>query len=125
MSESDNRNEPHVSSDDLRAALAPRGEGRRNPVLVSETAASAAAELAELRSALDVGRSELDAARADVIELRAAVEASRGDARELRGDLATALADGRERRLGLQELASAGVFRRRRVVAGLRERGLL
>ena len=28
--------EPHVSTEELRAALAPRGETRRNPVLVTE-----------------------------------------------------------------------------------------
>ena len=121
MSEWDNRSEPHVSPEELRAALVPRGE-RRNPVLVSDRSAQAANEVAELRAALElarVGEDELraslernrqaiDAARADAIELRAALDAARGDAAELRG-----------------ELASAGMFRRRRVVRDLRSRGLV
>jgi septal ring factor EnvC (AmiA/AmiB activator) len=138
MSEWENRTEPHVSAEELRAALAPRGE-RRNPVLVSEQSDEAADEVAELRAALElarVGEDELratlernrqaiDAARADAIELRAALDASRGDAAELRAELASAKADLRERRLALDRLASAGRFRRRRVVRDLRSRGLV
>jgi septal ring factor EnvC (AmiA/AmiB activator) len=138
MSEWDNRIEPHVSPDELRAALAPRGE-RRNPVLVSEHSPAAQQELAELRSALElarVGEDELrgalernrqaiDSARADAIELRAALDASRGDAAELRAELASAKVDLRERRAALDRLASAGGFKRRRVLKDLRARGLL
>jgi septal ring factor EnvC (AmiA/AmiB activator) len=138
MSEWDNRSEPHVSAEDLRAALVPRG-GRRNPVLVSERPEHAAGELAELRAALElarVGEDELrttlehnrqaiDAVRADAIELRAALDASRGDAAELRAELAAAKADLRERRSALDRLASAGAFRRRKVLKDLRSRGLL
>ena len=103
MSEWDNRSEPHVSPEELRAALVPRGE-RRNPVLVSERSEQASAEVAELRAALD---------------------AARGDAAELRAELASAKADLRERRSALERLASAGMFRRRRVVRDLRSRGLV
>jgi chromosome segregation ATPase len=124
-------NEPHVSTDELRAALAPR-ESRRNPVLVSESGEHAAPELEELRAALDATRGDvaelrgaLDAARADAIELRAALDASRGDAAELRAELATALEQARQRRAALERLASAGPFRRRRVLADLRSRDLL
>jgi septal ring factor EnvC (AmiA/AmiB activator) len=138
MSEWDNRSEPHVSPEELRAALVPRG-GRRNPVLVSERSAQAADELAELRSALElarVGEDELrttlehnrqaiDSVRADAIELRAALDAARGDAAELRAELATAKADLRERRAALDRLASAGAFRRRKVIKELRSRGLV
>jgi septal ring factor EnvC (AmiA/AmiB activator) len=138
MSEWDNRTEPHVSPDELRAALAPRGK-RRNPVLVSEQSPQADGEVLELRAALElarVGEDELratlernrdaiDAARADAIELRAALDASRGDAAELRAELASAKVDLRERRGALDRLASAGAFKRRRVLKDLRSRGLL
>jgi chromosome segregation ATPase len=138
MSEWDNRSEPHVSAEELRAALAPRGE-RRNPVLVSEQSDEAAAEVAELRAALElarVGEDELkatlernrqaiDAARADAIELRAALDATRGDAAELRAELASCKIDLRERRSALDRLAGAGAFRRRRVLRELRSRGLV
>jgi septal ring factor EnvC (AmiA/AmiB activator) len=139
MSEWDNRNEPHVSPEELRAALAPRGESRRNPVLVSEHSEQADDEVAELRVALDAARvgegelrealdhsrSAVDAARADAIELRAALDAARGDAAELRAELASAKIDLRERRLALEKLASTGVFRRRRLIADLHSRNLL
>src|SRR5690348_147555 len=121
MSEWENRSEPHVSAEELRAALAPRAE-RRNPVLVSEQSDEAADEVAALRSALElarVGEDELrstlernrqaiDAIRADTIELRAALDASRGDAAELRAELAKVKVDLRERRSALDRLASAG-----------------
>jgi len=124
-------NEPHVSSDELRAALAPRGESRRNPVLVSDQSEQASAELRELRAALESSRddarelrTQLDAARADAIELRAALDASRGDAGELRAELASVKAESRERRIGLDRLAGAGAFRRRSVIRDLQDRGV-
>ena len=124
-------NEPHVSSDELRAALAPRGESRRNPVLVSDRSEQATAELVELRAALDASRDDagelrgqLDAARADAIELRAALDASRGDANELRAELASVKAESRERRIALDRLAGAGMFKRRGVIRDLQERGV-
>ena len=138
MSEWDNRSEPHVSAEELRAALAPRGE-RRNPVLVSEQSDEAAGEIAELRAALElarVGEDELratlernrqaiDSARADAIELRAALDACRGDAAELRAELASCKVDLRERRSALDRLASAGALRRRKLLREFRSRGLL
>jgi len=124
-------NEPHVSSDELRAALAPRGESRRNPVLVSDQSEQASAEVLELRTALETSRddagelrTQLDAARADAIELRAALDASRGDANELRAELASVKAESRERRIGLDRLAGAGPFKRRSVIRDLEGRGL-
>jgi septal ring factor EnvC (AmiA/AmiB activator) len=138
MSEWDNQSEPHVSPDELRAALAPRGE-RRNPVLVSEQSPLAQDEVIELRAALElarVGEDELrstlernrqaiDAARADAIELRAALDASRGDAAELRAELASVKVDLRERRAALDRLASAGAFKRRKILKDLRARGIV
>ena len=132
-------NEPHVSPDELRAALAPRGESRRNPVLVTETTEHAEDEIGELRAALDAARAgegelrgalersrrEIDSARADAIELRAALDASRGDAAELRAELASTKVDLRERRQALERLASAGAWRRRKLLSDLRSRGLI
>jgi hypothetical protein len=43
--------EPHVSSDELRAALAPRGRSRPSP-LVAPPAPDRSAEVEELRTAL-------------------------------------------------------------------------
>jgi uncharacterized coiled-coil DUF342 family protein len=132
-------NEPHVSTEELRAALAPRGESRRNPVLVSDKSEHAATEVFELREALDAARAEgeasradagelrgaLDAARADAIELRAALDATRGDAAELRAELAAVKEESRRRRSALDKLARAGVFKRRRVLRELESRGLV
>ncbi len=139
MSETDHRSEPHVSTEELRAALTPRGESRRNPVLVSEHSEHADSELKALREALDAARADesglraeldasrraIDSARADAIELRAALDAARGDAAEMRVELATARADLRERRTALERLAGAGPFRRRKILNDLSTRGLI
>jgi chromosome segregation ATPase len=138
MSETDPRSEPHVSTDELRAALAPR-DSRRNPVLVTELSEHADSEIAGLRGALDTARASenemraeldrsrraIDGARADAIELRAALDAARGDASELRAELQVAKSSLRERRNALERLAGAGPFRRRKVLADLSARGLL
>lgn len=139
MSETDHRNEPHVSPGELRAALAPRGETRRNPVLVNEHEEMAEEEIRQLRDALEVSeaghlelhgeleaiRKSIDASRADQIELRAALDAARGDAAELRAELATTKAESRERRNALEKLANAGLFKRRKVISDLAGRGIL
>jgi septal ring factor EnvC (AmiA/AmiB activator) len=139
MSETDHRTEPHVSTEELRAALTPRGETRRNPVLVTEQAEHAEGEISNLRDALDAARADetelrteldlhrraIDASRADAIELRAALDAARGDAAELRTELATAKADLRERRNALERLANAGGFKRRKLIREYRSRGLI
>ena len=139
MSETDHRTEPHVSTEELRAALAPREGTRRNPVLVSEHSELADGEIGALRAALESARADestlrseldhhrrsIDAARADTIELRAALDAARGDAAELRAELAQAKAEGRERRNALDKLANAGFFSRRKVLKELQARGVL
>jgi uncharacterized protein (DUF3084 family) len=139
MSETDHPHEPHVSPGELRAALIPRGEVRRNPVLVNEHEEMAAEEIRQLREALETAhndgstlrteldaiRRSIDASRADQIELRAALDAARGDAAELRAELATTKAESRERRNALEKLASAGLFKRRRVIADLQGGGVL
>ena len=139
MSETDHRTEPHVSTEELRAALAPREGTRRNPVLVTEPADQAEREIGALRDALDAAHADktslaseldghrraIDAARADTIELRAALDAARGDAAELRAELAQSKAEGRERRAALEKLANAGFFARRRILGEFREKGIL
>ena len=124
MSE-DHRTEPHISTEELRAALAPRADARRNPVLVAEHTEAADGEIEQLRGALERNRREIDSARADAIELRAALDAARGDAAELRAELAQARAEARERRTALEKLASAGFFKRRKVLAELSNRGII
>lgn len=128
MSETDH-SEPHVSGEDLRAALAPRGETRRNPVLVTERDDAELKQLRaalqtadELRAELDASRRAIDAARADAIELRAALDAARGDAAELRLELLRARAESAERRDALGKLARTNIFTRRRVIAELMAR---
>ena len=128
MSETDNSTEPHVSGEELRAALAPR-DARRNPVLVTEhddgeiKQLKAALETADgLRTELEASRRLIDSARADAIELRASLEASREDAKELRLELTRARAESHERRDALSKLLNAGLFRRRRVIAELKSR---
>src|SRR3954454_9819602 len=77
MSETDNSTEPpHVSGEELRAALTPRVGTRRNPVLVSEHDDGELKQLKEaletadgLRAELDASRRLIDSARADAIEL--------------------------------------------------------
>ena len=128
MSETDNSTEPHVSGEELRAALAPR-DARRNPVLVTEHDDGEIKQLKEaletadgLRTELDASRRLIDSARADAIELRASLEASREDAKELRLELARARAESHERREALAKLLNAGLFRRRKVIAELKAR---
>jgi septal ring factor EnvC (AmiA/AmiB activator) len=139
MSETDHPTEPHVSTEELRAALAPRRETRRNPVLVSEHTEQATGEInalrdalesaradeSELRTELDHHRRAIDSARADTIELRAALDAARGDAAELRAELAQAKAEARERRNALDKLARAGLFSRRKVLKELIAKGVV
>ena len=130
MSETDHSTEPpHVSGEELRAALAPKGEARRNPVLVTEhddgelKQLKAALETANgLRTELEASRRLIDSARADAIELRASLEAAREDAKELRLELVRARAESHERREALSKLANAGLFRRRKVMADLKQR---
>jgi len=128
MSETDNSTEPHVSGEELRAALAPR-DARRNPVLVTEhddgeiKQLKAALETADgLRTELEASRRLIDSARADAIEFRASLEAAREDSKELRLELARARAESHERRDALSKLLNAGLFRRRRVIAELKSR---
>ena len=100
MSETDNSTEPHVSGEELRAALAPR-DARRNPVLVTEHDDG---EIKQLKAALETAdglRTELEASRRLIDSARA---------------------ESHERRDALSKLLNAGLFRRRRVIAELKSR---
>jgi len=128
MSETDNSTEPHVSGEELRAALAPR-DARRNPVLVTEHDDGELKQLKEvlatadgLRAELEASRRLIDSARADAIELRASLEAARADSKEMRLELTRARAESHERREALSKLLNAGLFRRRKVIAELKAR---
>ena len=96
---------PSVTRDDLRQALTPRGAKR--PATWSwdaELGASERLELAEMRQVVDEQRKHLD-------ELTEAAQAAKAREHELRE--------------ALSRLAAAGVFGRRKVLAELREAGIL
>ena len=125
MSETDHRTEPHVSTEELRAALVPRGAARRNPVLVSEHSEDAENEILELRTALESARADETELRTELDGHRRAIDAARGDAAELRAELAQSKAEARERRNSLDKLANAGFFSRRKVLNDLRAKGAI
>jgi hypothetical protein len=107
MSES---HEPHVSGQELRAALAQNGQSRPNPLMAQaeppawEWTTDEQAELEELRESTAELESELD---------------------RLRGVAADARAREHEARRALRQLADARTWQRRAVVAELAGRGLL
>jgi hypothetical protein len=108
MSESD-QHEPHVSGQDLRAALAQNGRSRPNPLMAEappawEWTTDEQAEVEQLRDAASALEEQIDALRDEAADARA---------REL------ALQD------ALARLAAARPWQKRRVVEELAGRGLL
>jgi ElaB/YqjD/DUF883 family membrane-anchored ribosome-binding protein len=107
---SESHTEPHVSGQELRAALAQQGRSRPNPLMASsetpawEWTTDEQAELEELRESQ--------------AELQDEVERLRGVAHEAR-------AREKEVRQALHRLAAAKPWQRRAVVAELAGRGLL
>jgi hypothetical protein len=106
---SESQTEPHVSGQELRAALAQGGRSRPNPLMAStqpawEWTTDEQAELEELR--------------ASTVELESQIE-------RLRGAAADARAREHEVRKALRELAEARPWQRRAVLAELAGRGLL
>jgi hypothetical protein len=106
---SESHTEPHVSGQELRAALAQNGRSRPNPVMTSappawEWTTDEQAELQELRET--------------TAELESQVERLRRIAHDAR-------AREQEVREALLRLATARPWHRRRVVADLAARGLL
>jgi len=107
---SESQTEPHVSGQELRAALAQSGRSRPNPLMAStqppawEWTTDEQAELEELR--------------ASNVELESQIE-------RLRGAAADARAREHDVRRALRTLAEARPWQRRAVVAELAGRGLL
>jgi hypothetical protein len=106
---SESHTEPHVSGQELRAALAQSGRSRPNPLMASappawEWTTDEQAELEELR--------------ASTVELENQIAS-------LRGAAADARAREHEVRKALRYLADARPWQRRAVVAELAGRGLL
>jgi uncharacterized protein YlxW (UPF0749 family) len=106
---SDSHTEPHVSGQELRAALAQNGQSRPNPLMTTEPPAwewttDEQAELEELR--------------ASAAELERQVE-------RLRSDIADSRARENEMRNALRRLAEVRSWQRRGIVAELSGRGLL
>ena len=107
---SESQTEPHVSGQELRAALAQSGRSRPNPLMAStqppawEWTTDEQAELEELR--------------ASNVELETQIE-------RLRGAAADARAREHDVRKALRTLAEARPWQRRAVVADLAGRGLL
>lgn len=106
MSES---HEPHVSGQELRAALAQNGRSRPNPLM---SQAEPAWEWTTDEQA------ELEQLRESTAELEAQLD-------RLRGVAADARAGEHEARRALRRLADARPWQRRGVVADLAGRGLL
>lgn len=107
---SESHTEPHVSGQELRAALAGSGSSRPNPLM-----ASTEPPAWEWTSDEQV---ELDELRAAKAELESQVE-------ELRGTAADARAREHEVRQALRRLADARPWQRRALVTELAGRGLL
>jgi hypothetical protein len=107
---SESHTEPHVSGQELRAALAGSGSSRPNPLM-----ASSEPPAWEWTSDEQV---ELDELRASKAELESQVE-------QLRGTAADARAREHEVRQALRSLAEARPWQRRAVVTELAGRGLL
>src|SRR4029079_9612056 len=107
---SESQTEPHVSGQELRAALAQSGRSRPNPLMAStqppawEWTTDEQAELEELR--------------ASNVKLESQIE-------RLRGAAADARAREHDVRKALRTLAEARPWQRRAVVAELAGRGLL
>jgi len=120
MSQPDRITEPHVSPDELRAALAPR-RSRPSPV-----AASAGRRLERDAAPAWEWSTELsDGDQAELAELRSTVAAQRERIETLEEALATARTGAREAREALSALAVAGGLRRRALRRELVSRGLL
>jgi hypothetical protein len=118
MSDRDFHDEPHVSADELRAALAPRAS-RRSPVLEHAMADAPAAPSWDWSAGISDGElSELEDLRASSAELERQVADLREAQRQARGRE-------HELRAALAELAAAGLWQRRKVLARLVERRLV
>ena len=107
---SESHTEPHVSGQELRAALAGSGSSRPNPLMASSEPPAWEWTTDE--------QAELEELRASTAELESQIE-------QLRGTAADARAREHEVRQALRRLAEARPWQRRAVVTELAGRGLL
>jgi hypothetical protein len=107
---SESHTEPHVSGQELRAALAQNGRSRPNPLMASSEAPAWEWTTDE--------QAELEELRESTAELQDQVERLRGVAHDAR-------AREKEVRRALHHLAAAKPWQRRAVLAELAGRGLL
>jgi type II secretory pathway component PulL len=111
---SESNTEPHVSGQELRAALATSGRSRPNPLMSDAPPAEAA-------PAWEWTTDE----QAEVTELRESTAALAAEIEELRGTVDAARTREHELREALLQLSAARPWQRRGVVAELAGRGLL
>jgi signal transduction protein with GAF and PtsI domain len=107
---SESHTEPHVSGQELRAALAQNGRSRPNPLMASSEPPAWEWTTDE--------QAELEQLRESTAELESQIERLRGVAHDAR-------AREKEVRDALRMLAAAKPWQRRAVVADLGARGLL
>jgi hypothetical protein len=107
---SESHTEPHVSGQELRAALAQNGRSRPNPLMASSEPPAWEWTTDE--------QAELEQLRESTAELESQVERLRGVAHDAR-------AREKEVRDGLRRLAAAKPWQRRAVLAELGARGLV
>jgi hypothetical protein len=120
MSQPDRSSEPHVSPDELRAALAPRGRSRPSPVV-----SAVATQEREHAPAWQWDTELSDGDQVELLELRAAVDAQRSRMEALEAELAECRASANEAREALSALAAASPWQRRALRRELAERRLL
>jgi DNA repair exonuclease SbcCD ATPase subunit len=106
---SESQTEPHVSGEELRAALSSQGRSRANPLV------------ADAPPAWEWTTEE----HAELVELRASAATLQEQLEELRREVDTAQVVERELRDALRRMARARPWQRRSVVAELAARGLV
>jgi hypothetical protein len=106
---SESQTEPHVSGEELRAALSSQGRSRANPLV------------ADAQPGWEWTTEE----HAELIELRASAATLEERMEELRREADAAHTVERELRDALRRLASARAWQRRGVIAELAARGLV
>ncbi|HEX4692304.1 MAG TPA: hypothetical protein VH276_16530 [Solirubrobacteraceae bacterium] len=123
MTQPDRSSEPHVSPDELRAALAPRGRSRPSPVV--SNVLTEEREERDHTPAWEWTTELSDGDQAELVELRATVEAQRTRMEALESELSEIRASARESREALSAFAAASPWQRRALRRELGERGLL
>jgi hypothetical protein len=120
MTQPDRFSEPHVSSDELRAALTPRGQSRPSPVVSSTMTAER-----ESAPAWEWSTELSDGDQRELLELREAVAGQRRRMEALEADLLESRSRQHEAREALSAFAAASPWQRRVLRRELTERGLL